>query len=164
MVGQRFWVAGVEASRFRAPGTPSAAGPVALWWRRLPYDHACDFQACIDLGIPWSDIGPAWASKRYPSFESFQRQVHSVCGKSPEKIERTLLRELALQILRNNQLEVIRLVPQPAATKDIFGRPVQSYKIGIATSGTEDSFIVKRYGPAGALWKGMQDTWKWSSR
>ncbi len=71
-------------------------------------------------------------------------------------------RELLLQVRRNAELLVVTLTPQLLEDENIFGEPVQSYKIGITSATSEDAVIMKRYSPVMAVWKGAQETWKWS--
>ena len=70
--------------------------------------------------------------------------------------------ELTLEIIRNGQDYDTVLSPRLVPAKDIFGDPVEKYRIGIASSTTEESFIIKKYNPVVALWKGIEDTCKWS--
>lgn len=70
--------------------------------------------------------------------------------------------ELTLEVRRADHVFTTGLKPELTVVKDIFGGTQTTYKIGIASPGTEDSFVQKRYDPVTACWKGLQDTWKWS--
>lgn len=70
---------------------------------------------------------------------------------------------LTLTIRRGDQTITCTVQPQATEGRNMFGEPVKAYKIGILNAGTPDSRIVKRYNPVVAVWKGAQDTAKWSA-
>jgi len=69
---------------------------------------------------------------------------------------------LTLTIKRNGQSVTCTIRPQATESRNVFGETVRTYKIGIVNAGTPDAQIIKRYHPATAIWKGAQDTVKWS--
>jgi len=69
---------------------------------------------------------------------------------------------LTLTIQRGATVVTRTLQPQRTEGKNIFGETVQTYKIGILNAGTPDAHVIKRYNPVRAVWKGAQDTFKWS--
>jgi regulator of sigma E protease len=77
-------------------------------------------------------------------------------------IEKSQGRTLVLHVRRGGQQVVVSVTPQSTAAKNLLGESVQAYKIGITPSGGEEGQIVKRYNPLLALWKGLEDTGKWS--
>lgn len=77
-------------------------------------------------------------------------------------IEKSQGRTLALKVRRGGEQMFFSVTPEPAASKNLLGEPVQAYKIGISPSAGEEGQIVKRYNPLVALWKGLEDTGKWS--
>lgn len=77
-------------------------------------------------------------------------------------IEKSQGRTLALKVRRGGELMVVSVTPQTTPTKNLLGENVQAYKIGITPVGGEEGQIVKRYTPLVALWKGLEDTGKWS--
>jgi regulator of sigma E protease len=96
-------------------------------------------------------------------------RVESVDGKPVELwdelsqlIEKSQGRTLALKVRRGSENLVISVTPQPTASKNLLGEPVQAYKIGISPSRGAEGEIVKRYNPLVALQKGLEDTAKWS--
>lgn len=70
---------------------------------------------------------------------------------------------LALEIKRGDRTVSCTLQPQATDGRNMFGETVRTYKIGIINAGTADSRIIKRYNPAVAVWKGAEDTLKWSA-
>jgi len=52
--------------------------------------------------------------------------------------------ELTLQVRRTGEVFTTQLQPQPTVITDIFGDTQTTYKIGIASPGTEDCFVHKR--------------------
>jgi regulator of sigma E protease len=95
--------------------------------------------------------------------------IKSVNGKSIELwtelidiVEKSNGSNMILQIQRDNKIYETSLTPVAADAKDMFGESKKTYRIGISSSASEDSFIKKRYNPAIAFWKGMEDTCKWT--
>ena len=77
-------------------------------------------------------------------------------------IEKSQGRTLVLKVRRGGEQMVVSVTPQTTPTKNLLGENVQAYKIGITPAGGEEGQIVKRYTPLVALWKGLEDTGKWS--
>jgi len=95
--------------------------------------------------------------------------IESVNGKEIELweelssiVEKSKGEKLALRIRRNGQIYVVNLRPEITLARDIFGDSIRTYRIGITSTASKDSFIEKKYNPAVALWKGVKDTCKWS--
>jgi len=77
-------------------------------------------------------------------------------------IEKSQGRTLVLNVRRGEAVVTVSVLPQTTAAKNLLGENVQAYKIGITPGGGEEGQIVKRYTPLVALWKGLEDTGKWS--
>jgi regulator of sigma E protease len=77
-------------------------------------------------------------------------------------VEKSNGKKLSLHVRRGDEFYVTSLIPQMAVSQNIFGDSETTYKMGITSSGAEDSVITKRYNPAAAIWKGFGDTLKWS--
>ena len=77
-------------------------------------------------------------------------------------IEKSQGRRLALGILRAGTQVTLNVTPQATDSKNLLGEPVQAFKIGISPAGGEEGQIIKRYNPVIAIWKGFEDTAKWS--
>jgi len=105
----------------------------------------------INAGIMEGDVIEAINGKKIELWQ----ELSDIVGKSKGE-------ELTFHIRRKTDLLVIPLRPQPAESEDIFGDVIQTYRIGIIASTSEDNVITKRYNPAVALWKGMGDTVKWT--
>lgn len=85
------------------------------------------------------------------SWEDLSRHVHLSHG-AP----------VILQVRRHGREVQFQLRPEETETLSPFGEPMQSYKIGITSSTAETAVVTRRYNPVVAVWKGVQDTWKWS--
>ena len=79
-----------------------------------------------------------------------------------ESINNSRGSDLLLHVRRSDTIYVTTVRPRLSVGKDIFGDQVETYKIGIVNAATKDCFITKRYSPAVAVWKGIQDTARWS--
>jgi len=77
-------------------------------------------------------------------------------------IEKSQGRQLSLGIRRAGEQVTLTVTPLATDSKNMLGEPVQAFKIGISPAGGEEGQIVKRYNPAIAVWKGLEDTAKWS--
>lgn len=77
-------------------------------------------------------------------------------------VEKSNGKDLMLHVRRAGEVFVCTLTPQLTESRDALGDQIQAYKIGILTSASEEARITKRYNPAVALWKGAEDTFKWS--
>ncbi len=95
--------------------------------------------------------------------------IESVNGKEikfwtelTEAVEHSNGKNMTLRLNRNNQGHVVQLTPELVDSKNMFGEDVKMYRIGIASSSSKDSFVIQKYSLPVALWKGIQDTCKWS--
>ncbi len=79
-----------------------------------------------------------------------------------EVVENSNGEKLTIQVRRNDSTFTADLTPQLVPAKNILGENIETYRIGIASSSSKDSFIIKKYNPAVALWMGIKDTSKWS--
>jgi regulator of sigma E protease len=80
-----------------------------------------------------------------------------------QKVEQSGGAALTLEIRRGEGMLSRTLQPQESEGRNLFGENVRTYRIGILNAGSADARIVKRYNPAVAVWKGAQDTLKWSA-
>lgn len=95
--------------------------------------------------------------------------VESVNGKKIELweelleiVEKSNGENLTFNLIRGDELYVVNLRPKRVSAKDIFGDSIETYRIGITSSASQDAVIKKRYNPLVAVWKGVKDTFKWS--
>ncbi len=65
-------------------------------------------------------------------------------------------RELIVKVNRDGAPQELRVKPEVAKGKNIFGEDVDSWKIGVGAS--KNTFI-ERQNPIRALWSGMEQTW-----
>ena len=77
-------------------------------------------------------------------------------------IEKSQGRQLKLGVRRGDAQLALSVTPQATDSKNLLGEPVQAFKIGVSPAGGEEGQIIKRYSPVIAIWKGLEDTAKWS--
>jgi regulator of sigma E protease len=77
-------------------------------------------------------------------------------------VEQSNGKELKLTIRRSDQSITCSMTPKATLAQNMLGEMVTTYKIGIINSGADDSRTLKRYNPVVALWKGAEETYKWS--
>ena len=94
--------------------------------------------------------------------EAIDGQPIELWDELSQAIEKSGGRALQLSIRRDGRQMAVSVTPQTAPSKNLLGEPVQAFKIGISPAAGEHGQIVKRYSPAVALWKGLEDTAKWS--
>lgn len=77
-------------------------------------------------------------------------------GELAETIAKSEGRELVVKVNRDGALQEIRVKPEPAKGKSVFGEDVDTWKIGVAAS---KNTFVDRQNPVRALWSGVEQTW-----
>ncbi|MEI6126577.1 MAG: RIP metalloprotease RseP [Pseudomonadota bacterium] len=102
-------------------------------------------------GLQEGDVIEAVNGEKIELWDELSRMVEKSNGK-----------DLRLLVRRGGEAFDCTLTPQLSPGRDMLGDPVTTYKIGIITSTAENARIIKRYNPAVALWKGAEDTFKWS--
>lgn len=69
---------------------------------------------------------------------------------------------VSVTVKREDSLQQMIITPEETETTNVLGEHVTVYRIGIEAKTTDDAVINKRYSPPAAVWKGLQDTAKWS--
>jgi regulator of sigma E protease len=89
--------------------------------------------------------------------------VLSIDGKSvgrwsdlSEIITKSDGREVTLKLNREGVLQDIRVKPEAAKAKNVFGEDVDSWKIGV---GASKNIFIERQNPILATWSGIEQTW-----
>ena len=89
--------------------------------------------------------------------------VLSIDGKSvgrwsdlSEIITKSDGREVTLRLNREGNLQDIRVKPEAAKAKNVFGEDVDSWKIGV---GASKNVFIERQNPILATWSGIEQTW-----
>jgi regulator of sigma E protease len=135
------------------------------------------FAACIFAGVYMYGM-PALAARVGTVVDGSPAQaagmragdvIESINGKKIElweelsaRVQKSRGLPLKLIVLRDGERVALQVTPRLADDEDLFGDFISTYKIGITSPADEDAVIVKRYYPPAAVWKGVQDTWKWS--
>ena len=89
--------------------------------------------------------------------------VLSIDGKSvgrwsdlSEIITKSDGREVTLKLSREGNLQDIRVKPEAAKAKNVFGEDVDSWRIGV---GASKNIFIERQNPILATWSGIEQTW-----
>ncbi len=69
---------------------------------------------------------------------------------------------VSIRVNREGTVKSFTITPEKTETTNVLGEKSTVYRIGIEAQTTEDAVIHKRYSPPVAVWKGVQDTVKWS--